>query len=622
MLCRCIAPKWLLDKHPDKRRVMEGSFTDDQIKALNEEGYNIYFLPNYPSAPPTGTPVDGAHIDTFKYVFVDFDLKDEVYPSKEAFVDTVLGKVSFIPTRIVDSGGGVHVYWQIEDLDAMSYLRFQRRLMRLFKTDEAVGQIFQLMRLPGTVNTKVEDNFRPCGIVMEEERLFPYTCEDLDKLLPPITLDDEKYCQQHYDKTYNLDRKLTKVTDIMPARFGKLISENTEAKELWAYPHDDRSKADYRLGHLMFANGFGRNEAITVLSNSAKALNRAPVHRLTYAENIVDKIWTFETSENKDVLDLSSSVKDILQRSGDNIKGTRFPCHKRIDNTEHGFRLGQVLGLVAGSGVGKTAFALNMFRWFSQANPDCHHFFIPLEQPANEIADRWQTMCGADESLNDKIHVISNYDNDGNFRHLSFEEIRAYIEKWQEVKSQKIGCVVIDHVGALKKKGAKDEKQDITDICHSMKAFAVQTNTFLVMQSQTSREKAGIGDLELNKDAAYGSIYFESYCDYLVTLWQPLKRCHAERACPTVTAFKFCKIRHKKAKKDRILEDVPYYMLFDSDNEQMRDMTQKETTSFNHFLPKATNKRKADRKTEIVEYTAVPYEGDLNEAEVSNNRQH
>jgi hypothetical protein len=138
-----------------------------------------------------------------------------------------------------------------------------------------------------------------------------------------------------------------------------------------------------------------------------------------------------------------------------------------------------------------------------------------------------------------------------------------------------------------------------------MKAFAVQTNTFLIMQSQTSRQKAGIGDLELDKDAAYGTATFEWYCDYLMTIWQPLKRCHMEEACPTVTAFKFCKIRHKKAKKDVIQEDVPYYLYFDPNTERLEDMTQDQEVSFKYFLPKATNKRKRDRHSDILEYKST-----------------
>lgn len=602
MLCRLILPQWALIEDPSRKKVLEGDFTSEEIAYLNSEGYNAYYLPNHPRHYEAGVTVDGTHIDVWNYVYVDCDLKDGKYKDKFEFLEA-LGMSGIRPSKVVDSGHGVHAYWKVQDLDARSYLRFQRRLIRLFNTDEAVGQLFQLMRLPETINTKNKDHKVPCETLDENDLV--YTAEELNRLLPSITTADEDYCNHHYDRTFNINQ--VEISDVMPDKFGKLLRDNEEVKSLWSEPTSDRSKNDFRLGHLMFANNFTKEEAMSVLVNSAKALQRAPVHRNSYAANIVDKIWTFELATSKEDLTLSFSVKEILTKAGSAIKGTPFRCHPRIDNTEHGFRLGQVIGLVAGSGVGKTAFALNAFRWFAQNNPDYHHFFIPLEQPANEIADRWKTMCGEDTSLHDKIHVMSNYDDDGNFRHLSFEEIREYIERFQKAKKIKIGCIVIDHIGALKKKGKDGENQDLMDICHSMKAFAIQTNTLLVMQSQSSREKAGIGDLELNKDAAYGTVYFESYCDYLITLWQPLKRCHSEQSCPTVTAFKFCKIRHKKTRKDVIQEDVPYYMFFDSENEQMRDMTQDEETSFKFFLPKATNKRKSDRKTELVSYTSVNY---------------
>lgn len=614
MIYRLILPAWALAKDPTKKKVLEGEFTDVQIKEFNAQGYNIYYLPNYPNNYQAGIPVDGTHIDNWSYCFVDMDSKDGKYSDKFAFIEVVANS-EVIPSKIVNSGNGIHCYWKVSDLDSKSYLRFQRRLMRLFDTDEAVGQLFQLMRLEGSINTKNESSPVLCELWDENEII--YTSEELDKLLPPITMADEAYCVQHYDRTFNIAQ--VEISDTIPDKFGKLLIENSEVKDLWSTPTDDRSKNDFRLGHIMFGNGFTKEEASSVLVNSAKALQRAPTHRQSYATNIVDKIWTYEL-DPKAKSELSMTIKEILERSGDTIKGTPFRCHPRIDNTSHGFRLGQVIGLVAGSGVGKTAFALNMFRWFAQKNPDYHHIFIPLEQPANEIADRWSTMCGNDTSLHNKIHVISNYDQDGQFRHLSFEEIRIYIEQLQKEKNIKIGCVVIDHIGALKKKGKDGENQDLMDICHSMKAFAIKTNTLLVMQSQTNREKAGIGDLELNKDAAYGSVYFESYCDYLITLWQPLKRCHSEISCPTVTAFKFCKIRHKKARQDIIQEDVPYFMYFDSDTEQMRDMSQDEETSFKFFLPKSTNKRRADRKTELVQYISVPYKEVIVGTQTNDNR--
>lgn len=601
LLCRIIPPRWLLDEQPNIPKVLEGEFSTEDIRKHNKTGYNVYYFPNCPKEYDSSTTVNGSHIDTFECVFVDFDLKSDTR-DKDAFLSEV-AESAMPPAKIVDSGNGIHVYWRVSDLDAKSYLRLSRRLMRLFNTDPAVGQLLQIMRLPGTMNTKAKEDIILCEALYECDVV--YTCEQLDKLLPPISAADEAHCVQHYDKTHNV-RQMSAADDTMPAKFGKLCQDNHEAKSIWAGNSLDRSKDDYRLGHLMFANDFTREEATSVLVNSAKAASRAPIHRLSYAQNIVDKIWTYEIDGS---LDLSDSIENILKKSGHVLKGTPFRCHKRIDNTVHGFRLGQVLGLVAGSGIGKTAFAMNMFRWFAQENPDYHNFFVPLEQPANEIADRWQTMCGTDTALHSKVHVMSNYDDEGNFRHLSLEEIKQYLIRWQAETKQKIGCVVIDHIGALKKKGSNDENQDLMTICHSMKSFAVQTNTFLIMQSQTSREKAGIGDLELNKDAAYGTLFFEAYCDWLVTLWQPLKRCHKEESCPTVTAFKYCKIRHKKAKRDIIKEDEPYFLYFDSETELMRDMTQDEEVSFSFFLPKATNKRKADRKTDIIEYKSVPYKG-------------
>jgi hypothetical protein len=119
-------------------------------------------------------------------------------------------------------------------------------------------------------------------------------------------------------------------------------------------------------------------------------------------------------------------------------------------------------------------------------------------------------------------------------------------------------------------------------------------------------------------------MYFEAYCDYLITLWQPLKRCHKEQSCPTITAFKFCKIRHKKANVDIIQEDVCYYLYFDSETELMRDLTQDEITSFNYFITVATNKRKSDRKTEITAYQSVPYKEGANAKfeSIGQNRRH
>lgn len=598
MVYRCILPAW---GSPDLKKVVEGELLDERIKELNSSGYNIYFLPNYPSSYDPAVTVDGSHIDTFNFVFVDMDLKEGKHSSKESFISLLEQCPELKPSYIVDSGNGIHAYWQVSDLDAMSFLRLQRRLVRKFNTDEAVAKIYQLMRLPGTLNTKVRDSLKPCVKLAESDSVF--TCEELDKLLPPIIQKDEDYCKQHFDKTYG-NKEDVRVDDKLPQKFYKLIKENKEVLDIYSGNTSDRSKSDYRLGVILLGAGFTKKEAMSVIVNSEKASSRAPIHRVSYASGIVDKIFEFETEEG---LNLSSTIGEILLKQGSELKGTPLPCYRYLDATAHGFRLGQVIGLVAGSGVGKTAMALNMFKGFVECSPEYDHFFIPLEQPVNEIADRWKTMCGKNTALHNKVHVISNYADDGSFRHLSFTEIKDYLIKFQETTGKKIGCVVIDHIGALRKAGKDGENQDLMDICHEMKSFAIATKTLLVMQSQTNREKAGIGDLELNKDAAYGTMYFEAYCDYLITIWQPLKRCYSDPDCPTITAYKFCKIRHKNKQKDEIQEDVCYRLFFDPSTETLRELTQMDEKKFEFWANNALNARKKDRKTDLVPYKSTSW---------------
>jgi hypothetical protein len=72
-----------------------------------------------------------------------------------------------------------------------------------------------------------------------------------------------------------------------------------------------------------------------------------------------------------------------------------------------------------------------------------------------------------------------------------------------------------------------------------------------------------------------------------------------------VTAFKFCKIRHKKQNKDVIQEDVRYQMIFDPTTEKLVEPTQENDIAIKHFNAQATNLRKQDRKTDVLTYVSV-----------------
>src|SRR5579863_1172802 len=124
MLYRLIAPNWLKDQ--GARHVLEGEFSDEEIHSYNAQGYNIYYFPNHPKDYDRNTIVTGSHIDVYNCVFIDCDLKDGVYKSKDEFIEAI-GVSGIEPSRVIDSGNGVHAYWNVTNLDAKSYLRLSRR---------------------------------------------------------------------------------------------------------------------------------------------------------------------------------------------------------------------------------------------------------------------------------------------------------------------------------------------------------------------------------------------------------------------------------------------------------------------------------------------------------------
>lgn len=290
MIYRLIAPSWLVEQ--GFKKVYEGEFTDEEIRVFNARGYNCYYLPNTIDNWNPSIRIAGKDINIFRYVFVDFDCKSSKGRTKAGFIETICN-YDAEPSSIIDSGNGIHAYWQVTNLDALSYLRFQRRLIRLFDTDEAVGQIFQLMRVPGTLNTKDQENFLPCVLLYESDAV--YTSETFDSVLPPISVSDELYCQQHMKRTYEPDA-IEPISDELPLRFKILLHSDDEVNTLWNAQNCDRSRRDYRLGCIMYERGFTQQEAASVLINSSKARSRSLVHRESYVMGIIDKVWEIEES--------------------------------------------------------------------------------------------------------------------------------------------------------------------------------------------------------------------------------------------------------------------------------------------------------------------------------------
>lgn len=633
MIYTMIAPKWATHLRPS---TIEGEFTTEEVLDFNRNFYNCYYFPNttsnYASIPinPESSLkrkrfIKASDIDVFNWCFVDLDMKDyqntkhpdrsHNYATKQEFIDHVMSS-NIPPTTIVDSGNGVHVYWKVNDLDGMSYLRLTRRLCRYFHTDPASCNIKQLLRVPGTVNTKNQDNYVLCDVVHSNLDVV-YDSDTLNKLLPPITPEIETWCQDHYDRAYNIDDQSIVIAEDLPRAFMRLCKDRKEVRELFYGEQSDRSASDFKLAHMMFANGISKEDMLSVLFNTDKASERSKVHRYNYAKNIVDKVWTDELENHKTkVINKFQSVKDILQAG--ELEHERIYCHPLIDATHNGFRLTQVCGLVAPSSAGKTTFGLNMVVWFAEANKNKEYLsvVVSLEQPEQEIALRWETMSRTLKQTHpaiewdEKLYILGNYNEDGTRKNLGWKEIEEYIIGLEKATGKKVGPVIVDHLGLVKQEKGIGQYDGLSANCERMKSFAIRTKTFLLIQSQTSRGKAGVGDIELDIDAAFGSAAFEWNADFILCLWTPLKRVLDRAPHMTVTAFKFAKIRKKDTLRDKVKPDVPYGLMFDPVSELLREMTDDEANAFNFWEAQASKIRNKDKKREAAPLRRTSYATD------------
>lgn len=132
-----------------------------------------------------------ANVSHMRSLFIDVDCGNGKYANKkEAFLavrkflkDTELEALG--APIVVDSGGGIHVYWPMDrDIPASEWLPAARNLKKLcmehgFKIDQSVtGDAARVLRVPGSYNFKYvsEDNPDPvpCAIKMGADTVFNF----------------------------------------------------------------------------------------------------------------------------------------------------------------------------------------------------------------------------------------------------------------------------------------------------------------------------------------------------------------------------------------------------------------------------------------------------------------
>ena len=590
---------------------LEGDFSDEFLMQRNLEGYNIYYFPNYPSELPEGVKyARGEHINQFDYLFVDMDLKEGIYKSKEDFI-SLLHSLFLQPSIVVDSGHGIHAYWRIRFLTRDDFVSTQLRLIQFLNTDDSIWTVKQVMRAPGYKNTKKYGEFVDCKCLDGFEDLT-YDMEQLDSMLPPITEENQKRATRHLNKLDGIEEEdnLEDIDDTIPEKFLQDMVKYKVLKELWENPRSyqgDRSSADMKLANELFDRDYDKSEAFRVLYNTEKARSRDPGQRQTYAYSTVDKVYKdrpkyYEPSLAEDLR--NSKINTSLSPE---VLGPGY-----MDCQNERWRRGQVLGLILGTGVGKTTLSLNIIKHILNNNPKGKFIFFSLEMPKSDIIEKWSKITNNDVKLSNRIHIVSNETSDGDLRHLGLQEIYWITKDIKKATGEDVLGICIDHMGEvsntvdIRKKpnfnaGGDQEggygpirSLNYQNLCSKVKDIAKSLNVFVIMQSQTRREFDRSGDVPLDKTAAFGASNFEKMVYWLITAWQPLLRVYDETEL-RATCWQYVKLR-KQNKKDAIKLSDPRVLIFDSDTEIYRPGTEEELAEFELMKPKAELKRKIAEK--------------------------
>lgn len=179
-------------------RVDSGRPTDiHELWTLNEAGYGVFFSVN--KFKNGVRRVD--QLEKIRYWFVDLDGS-----AKERQMEEIQS-CPLIPTMIVETKHGYHVYWAVEgDCTLEQFTEIEKRLWYYFKevgADKACKDVTRLLRAPLYYHMK--DPAHPFKIQCIQRYEIEYTVEDMLESFKPIPEYKPKYERREYTVDENLE---------------------------------------------------------------------------------------------------------------------------------------------------------------------------------------------------------------------------------------------------------------------------------------------------------------------------------------------------------------------------------------------------------------------------------
>jgi replicative DNA helicase len=201
-----------------------------------------------------------------------------------------------------------------------------------------------------------------------------------------------------------------------------------------------------------------------------------------------------------------------------------------LDNIIGGLRGGEVFGLMARPGIGKTLTLGHISQ--HAAEGDFGHVFFSLEMPAAQIVDR---LAGAFYGLNRHAlrerlasNVLDTDEYVRTFRRfvlvdapgLDVSSMTAKLRQIQAgpLRGVPIRLVTVDHLGLIGGDRKMSTYDRVSTQARELKELAKRFNVSVVLAVQVNREAGGDGSKELHLGSARDSGVVEEAMDYLVAM--------------------------------------------------------------------------------------------------------
>ena len=231
------------------------------------------------------------------------------------------------------------------------------------------------------------------------------------------------------------------------------------------------------------------------------------------------------------------TIEDAQKRYEDyvvNIDKRRVKVHiAKIDKAIRGIAPGEVLQILARSGVGKTGFLINVAREVS-TKQEIPTLFVTMEQPLAQIYERTAQVAfeiqgeEVERNFRERTPNLANiihktkeqfknvYFVDQDF--LDYENLKDYIIASKQKIGKMPALVAVDYLGRMK--GHGNQYEALSELAKQLKRLAKELDVAIMCVHQTNR-LGKTGAEPITMDMARGSGEIEEAADFVLGLWRP-----------------------------------------------------------------------------------------------------